>query len=196
MNVSDLSGRWRVWLPVMLAAVMLAVSVTSDAQSTTASPGQGTLALEGTMKSFYKGLNVIVVATMDGVEHTYHFTKDLLVHGGKGTGVEALQGLEEGTTVVLHYTVSGSEASASEIDRVGDNQGLKITEGRVVRIDRGKKEITIKFSDGKTDTFRLTERAAAEGKGIEEGAAGGTKVAIYYSDESGRRVAHYFKAVP
>ena len=195
MNVSDRSGRWRVWLPVMLAAVALAVPAPSDAQTTTP-PGQGTVALEATVKTFYKALNVIVVATMDGVEHTYHFTKDLVVHGGKGTGVEALQGLEEGTMVVLHYAGSGSEASASEIDLVGDNQGLKVTEGRVTRIDRGRKEITIRFANGKTETFRLTERAAAEGKDVAEGAAGGTKVAIYYSDEAGRRVAHYFKAVP
>jgi hypothetical protein len=35
------------------------------------------------MKQFYKAANVVIVTTMAGVEHVYHFTKDLIVHGGK-----------------------------------------------------------------------------------------------------------------
>ena len=197
MKSSASSRRWRVWSSMMLAgAALSAVSaaVVSDAQ-TTSPPVQGTIALEGTMKKFYKGVNVIVVATIDGAEHTYHFAKDLVVHGGKGTGTEALQGLEEGAMVVLHYTVTGSEASAREIDRIGDD-GLKITEGRVTNIDRGRRQITISFGTGRTETFRLTERAAGEGQDVEAAAAGGTRVAIYYADEGGRRVAHYFKKMP
>jgi hypothetical protein len=173
----------------MLAAAVCSVPATSNAQAPQTPVGHGTIALEGTMKTFYKGVNVIVVSTMDGVEHTYHFAKDLVVHGG-GKGPEGLQGLKEGTTVVLHYSGTGADALAQEIDVVGDNQGLKITEGRVMHIDRGRKEITIQFPNGKSDTFRLTDRAAAEGKGDE---AGG-KVIIYYADEGGQRVAHYFRA--
>ena len=185
------SRRWRVWSLAILAAAALPMSVASDAQ--TPPPVQGTIALEGTMKKFYKGVNVIVVATMDGVEHTYHFAKDLVVHGGKGP--QELEGLKEGTMVVLHYSGTGSEASAREIDQIGEDNGLKITEGRVVRIDRGRKAITIRFDDGKTETFRLTDRAASEGKRNEE-ATSGTRVVIYYADEAGQRVAHYFKAAP
>src|SRR4030095_7736765 len=100
------------------------------------------IAMEGTMKQFYRAANVVVVTTMDGMEHVYHFTKDLIVHGGKKTGVDALEGLREGTTVVIHQT-SGSQASAEEIDVLGD-EGLKSTEGMVTNIDRRKKEITIR----------------------------------------------------
>jgi hypothetical protein len=68
-----------------------------------------------------------IVKTVDGVRHVFHFGKDLLAHGGNGTGIDALQGLRAGTTVAVHYTVTGSEASAQEIDRIGDD-GLVVTD--------------------------------------------------------------------
>jgi hypothetical protein len=35
-------------------------------------------------------LPLAIVRTVDGVEHLYHFTKDVLVHGGKGTSPSGL----------------------------------------------------------------------------------------------------------
>ena len=150
------------------------------------------VATEGTMKQFYKGLNVVVVKTMDGVEHVYHFTKDLIVHGGKKPGVDALEDLQEGTTVVIHYSTSGAKASAEEIDLLG-GEGMKITEGVVADIDRRKQEITIKFANGKTETLQMTSRAAAESAGVDGSTGKQTRIVVYYSDETGRKVAHYFK---
>jgi hypothetical protein len=137
-------------------------------------PLQEPIALEGSMKQFYRAANVVVVTTMDGVEHVYHFTKDLIVHGGKKPGVDALEGLREGTTVVIHESIGKSQASADEIDIVGD-EGLKSTEGMVTDIDHRKGEITIRYNNGKTETLQMTTRAAAE----TEGGIGG--------------IAHYFK---
>jgi hypothetical protein len=177
-----------VWALATVVA-LLATSIRLSAQS--APPAQGTVALEGTMKKFYRALNTIVVTTVDGVEHVYQFAKDLVVHGG--TGPDAFKGLREGETVVIHYTVDGSEQSAREIDLVGDD-GLKITEGTVTRIDRARKQISVRFDNATTETFRLTDRAAAEAaEGGGGAAAGGTKVIIYYSDEAGQKVAHYFR---
>jgi hypothetical protein len=169
----------------------MAFAVGLNAQSPP--PGQGTVALEGTMKTFYKGLNAIVVTTIDGVEHTYQFAERLVVHGGKSPGPDALEGLRDGRMVVIHYTVEGSRQAAREIDIVGDD-GLKTTEGRVARVDRGRKEITVQFDDGRTEVLRLTDRAAAEaGKDLEKAAGGTARVVVYYEDEHGRKVAHYFK---
>ena len=53
----------------------------------------GTVATEGTMKTVYRGLNKIVVTTIDGVEHVFEFTKDLIIHGGKSPA-DPLAGLE------------------------------------------------------------------------------------------------------
>ena len=98
-------GRPLVWASAVLIALAPGLSIALTAQSPP--PVHGTIALEGTMRKVYRAANTIIVATIDGVEHVYHFTKDVLVHGGKGTGVDALQGLREGSTVVVHYTVEG-----------------------------------------------------------------------------------------
>ena len=181
---------WLVWSSAIVALVS-SVSITLGAQS--GPPVQRTIALEGTMKTFYRAVNTIIVTTIDGVDHVYHFTKDLVVHGGKGRGMDALEGLREGSTVVVHYTVTEAKASAREIDRIGD-EGLKTTEGVVTRIDRGRKRITIRFVDGKSETLRLTDRAAAEAaKDVDQAATDAMKVIVYYSDEAGRKVAHFFK---
>jgi hypothetical protein len=132
------------------------------------------------------------VKTVDGVEHVLHYTKDLLVHGGKGSGVDALAGLQEGGTIVAHYTVNGSEETVQEIDQVGGALGLKTAEGTLVGVDRKRKEISIRFADGITETLQLTDRASAEGGNAPKQ---GERVIIYYANESGHRVAHYFKRI-
>jgi hypothetical protein len=148
--------------------------------------------MEGTMKQFYRAANVVVVTTMDGMEHVYHFTKDLIVHGGKKPGVDALEGLREGTTVVIHQTTGGSQASAEEIDVLGE-EGLKSTEGMVTNIDRRKKEITIRYNNGKTETLQMTSRAAAETEASIDERGEEARIVVYYTDEAGRKIAHYFK---
>jgi hypothetical protein len=132
---------------------------------------------------------------MDGVEHAYHFAKDLVVHGGKGSGVDALEDMREGSTVVIHYSVEAPDLSAHEIDEVGDG-GLMVTEGIVTRVNRPRDQVTVKFSNGTTGTFRLSERAASELRTEPTGVSPDTRIVIYYSDEKGRRVAHFFKKLP
>jgi hypothetical protein len=173
---------------------MLVAGTGGPADAQTTPPVQGTVATEGTMKAFYKAANTIVVATVDGVEHAYRFTKDLVVHGGKSPGVEALDGLRPGTTVVVHYNVTGGEPAAREVDVIG-GQGLEVTEGTVTRVDRGRKQITVRYDGGKTETFRLTDRAAREEAADLDKSPEGAKVAIYYADDHGQKVAHYFRRV-
>ena len=179
--------------PLILLAGLLLIPSSSFAQGTPPAVHgvTGTVATEGTMKTVYRGLNTIIVTTIDGVEHVYHFTKDLVVHGGK---TDPLAGLKEGTTVVIHYSTEGGQQTAREIDQVGD-EGLLETEGTITRIERGKKQITVQIGQGQPETFELTDRAAAEtSKDIEsQAAAGNTKIVIYYKDEKGRKVVHYFK---
>jgi hypothetical protein len=178
------------------AAILLGVAGTAAGQQAPPIAGvTGTVALEGTVDQEHAGANTIVVKTVDGVEHVFHFAKDLLVHGDKGTGVDALRGLRSGTTVVVHYTVAGNDASAKEIDRV-DGAGLKVTEGVVTRVDRGRKQIAVRFDDGKTETFGLTDRAAVDaGRDIDATPTDPARVVMYYSDEAGKKVAHFFKRV-
>ena len=179
----------RLTLALALGVVLI---VSTPAHAQNRPPLQEPIALEGTMQQFYRAANVVVITTMDGMEHVYHFTKDLIVHGGKKPGVDALEGLRAGTTVVIHHTTAGSQESIEEIDVLGD-EGLKSTEGMVTNIDRRKNEITIRYNNGKTETLQMTSRAAAETEaGIDESAEE-ARVVVYYSDEAGHKIAHYFK---
>jgi phage baseplate assembly protein gpV len=146
----------------------------------------GTIATEATIKDEQKAGNKIVVATEDGAEHVYDAAKDLVVHGGKNP----LSDLKPGTTVVIHYT---ADNAIHEIDRVGEN-GLSVTEGIVSKIDRGKKQITIRYDNGKTETLQLTDRAAVDaGQALKNVPEGSTRIVVYYSDEAKGKIAHYFK---
>jgi hypothetical protein len=142
----------------------------------------GTIATKATVKAEHKAVNKIVVATEDGVEHVYDVAKDVVVHGGK----DQLSGLKPGTTVIIHYTAGNT---AKEIDRIGPD-GLSTTEGIVTKIDRGKKTIALRYDNGRTETLKLTDRAAADvGKAIDAN----TRIVVYYSEEAGAKVTHYFQ---
>jgi hypothetical protein len=142
----------------------------------------GTIATEATIKSEQKAARKIVVATEDGVEHVYDAAKDLAVHGGK----DPLSDLKPGTTVVIHYT---ADNTAEEIDRVGPG-GLSTTEGIATKIDRGKKEITIRYDNGKIEKLKLTDRAASD---VGNNIGDDTRIVVYYSEDAGGKVTHYFK---
>jgi flagellar hook-associated protein FlgK len=155
----------------------------------------GTVALEGTVEKTYEGVNTVIVKTEDGIEHLIHLTDRTVVHGGRATGERALRGLAEGSTVVVHYTAEGDSNTANEVDRVADD-GLKVIEAVVTKVDRRAKTITIQLADGTRQTLALTDRAAADvGKDLDGAGADAAKVVVYFNDETGRRVVHYFKRV-
>ena len=181
----------RFLLPVVL--VLPPFLVEGGAQ--TPPPIRGTMALEGSVKAIYKAANTLVVATVDGVEHVYHFTSNLVVHGGRKPGPDGLVDLREGTTVVVHYDAGPHGNAAREIDRVGDgDEGLFVSEGRIAHIDRRKQQLVVRLDDGTRLTYKLTSLAAAE-ESQGEPASADTRVVIYYTNESGERVAHYFRKV-
>jgi hypothetical protein len=178
---------WRLWLVSIVA--FGAGAPVLEAQTPPPIHGlTGTIATEGTIKAEHKAGNKIVVETEDGVEHVFDAAKDLLVHGSKD-----LSDLKPGTTVVVHYTPDATGPSAHEIDSVGP-AGLRTTEGIVTKIDRGKREIHIRYDNGTQETLTLTARAAMDaGQDFSTAPEGTTRIVVYYSDEAGQKVAHYFK---
>ena len=170
-----------LWYLPLLGLVALGIAPTY-AQGPPIHGVTGTVATEATVKAEHKAANKIVVETKDGVEHVYDAAKGIVVHGGK----DPLSDLKPGTTVIIHYT---ADNTAQEIDRVGAG-GLSTTEGMATKIDRGKKEITIRYDNGKIEELKLTDRAAADvGKNI----GPDTRIVVYYSDEARGKVTHYFK---
>lgn len=193
LHVSDvLAAGWRRWC--LAGGLTLGLALSVAAQTPPPINGvTGTVAVEGVVKKEYGAASTIVVGTVDGAEHVFHFAKGLLVHGTDKTGVDGLKGLRAGTTVVVHYTVDGANQTVQEIDRVGD-KGLKVAEAVVTGVDRRRKQIAVRFDNGTTETLQLTDRAAADvGKDIDGAATGAARVAVYYIDEAGHKVVHYFK---
>jgi hypothetical protein len=92
---------------------------------------------------------------------------------------------------VLHYVDEGGRQTALEVDRVGEG-GLPAVEGTVTYVDRRAKRLTVRLADGTVITLRLTDRAAQNaGKDVDNG----SQVIVYYADDGGEWVAHYFKKV-
>jgi hypothetical protein len=153
-------------------------------------------AVEGTVKKVDAGTKTVVVKTADGTEHTVHFVKKTSVYGwdaSEAGAKDGMHGVKEGSTVVVHYSVKGTEKTAQEIDRIGDG-GLKVSEGTVSKIDRGGKVLAVKTKDGAEATYKIADHAVVDagketGKGVEKA----SKVTVYYTEEGGKKVVHFFK---
>jgi hypothetical protein len=141
-------------------------------------PVTGTLGLEAAVDKFYSDVHALVKAMgiTDG-------TKQSRAHG-----LRTLDSLQPGAPVVAQYAVKGVQASAYHVDRVGS--GLNVNEGIVTSVDRSRNRITIKFSQGSTETFRSTRHGAQDADGSVH-----SRVIVYHANDSGQIVAHYFKPV-
>lgn len=149
-------------------------------------------AVEGTVKKVDAATKTCVIKTADGTEHTVHFVKKTSVHGWDAADAGAkdgMHGVKEGSQVVVHYTAKGSVETAQEVDRVGEG-GLKVAEGTVSSIDRGGKVLAVKTADGTVATYKITDHAVEDaGKGAEKA----SKVTVYYTEEGGKKIVHFFK---
>jgi hypothetical protein len=80
-----------------------------------------------------------------------------------------------------------------EVDKVGKD-GLKEAKGTVSDIDRGGKKVAIKTADGTVETFKLADHATVDaGKDIAKGSEKAAKVTVYYTEDAGKKVAHWFE---
>lgn len=146
-------------------------------------------AVHGTISKIDSGAKTIVVKTADGTEHAFHFVAKTTVHGTEVGAKDTFHGLKEGTEVVAHYTAKGTENTAVEVDRVGKD-GLKSMDGTVSSIDRGGKKLVVKSADGTEHAFTLADHAAVE---TGQGAAKSAKVTVYYTEDAGKKIAHFFQ---
>jgi hypothetical protein len=153
-------------------------------------------AIHGTISKLDAGTKTMVVKTADGVEHTVHFVGKTAVYGADKTATgakDAFKGLSEGSEVVVHYTVKGTESSATEVDKVGKD-GLKYVDGTVTKVGSGGKTVVVKAADGTEHSFEVAGHDTAEAaKGIGKGADKTGKVTVYYSEEGGKKVVHFFQ---
>jgi hypothetical protein len=153
-------------------------------------------AVHGTIKKIDSITKTVVVKTADGSEHSLHFLDKSAVHGVDASAeaaTDSWHGLKEGSEVVAHYSRKGTEDTAWEIDKVGKD-GLKRTDGMIKDIDRDGRKLILKSGDGVESTFRLTDHAAKDGgKDIVKGMEKSTKVTVYYTEDAGNKIAHFFE---
>jgi hypothetical protein len=133
------------------------------------------------------------VKAADGTEQTIHFVGRTVAHGAEATGKgskDAFLGMKEGDEVLVHYTVKGSVKTADEVDHIGKD-GVKASVVTVKSVDRGAKTVAVKTADGADETYHLTGRAARE---MGTGADKTGKATVYYTEEAGKKVAHFFSS--
>lgn len=143
--------------------------------------------IHGTVKKVDHATKTIVIKTTDGTEHTVKIAGDDTVKGTK----DGFDGLKEGTEVVAHTTGKGIDETAVDVGKVSKD-GVKVTKGTVTKFDEASKTVAVKTADGTEKTFELSGKAMedagkATGKGVEKG----TKVTVYYTEEGGKKTAHF-----
>jgi len=147
----------------------------------------------GSVKTIDKGAKTVVVKTGDGAEHTFHVVGKTVAHGASATAEgsrSAFESMKEGDEIIVHYTGKGAVKTALEIDHIGKD-GMKVSEAAVKSVDHGAKTVTVKTADGAEETYHMTGSAIKEtGKTLDKGG----KVTIYYTEEGGKKIGHFFKS--
>jgi hypothetical protein len=178
----------------LIANVVLAVTLATVAYGAQDVVG----AVHGTIDKIDSGAKIAVVKTADGTRHSLHLLDRTAVHGADLSATaskDSWHGLSEGAEVVAHYTKRESEDTAVEIDKVGQG-GLKAVRGTVTEIDRGGRKLVVDTGTGAKETFELTGRASEDtGKDVAKGTAKGSNVAVYYTEDAGKKVAHFFEGI-
>jgi hypothetical protein len=155
-------------------------------------------AVHGTIIKLDAATKTMVVKAKDGSEHTIKFVDKTTVHGAEASEMGAkdfAHGLKEDTEVVAHYTTKGTEKTAVEVDKVG-KEGIKSVDGTITHIDRAGKTMTVKAADGTEHTFKMSDHAVTDaGKDIEKGTEKSAHVTVYYTEEAGKKTAHFFEKI-
>jgi hypothetical protein len=153
-------------------------------------------AVHGTITKLDSGAKTLVVKTKDGTEHTVHFVDKTTVWGAGKTATgakDAFKGLSEGSEVIVHYTKKGGVDTATEVDKVGKD-GLKSIDGTVTKVGKDGKTVVVKSADGTEHTFAVAGHDTADAaKEINKGTDKTAKMTVYYADEGGKKVAHFFE---
>ena len=149
-------------------------------------------AVVATVKTVDRGTKTVSSKPRRERNTRIHFVGRTVAHGAEATAKgskDAFMGMKEGDEVIVHYSMKGGDKMAEEVDHVGKD-GLKVAIVTVKSVDHAAKTVAVKTAEGGEETYHLTAMATKEsGQGLEK--AG--NVTVYYTEEGGKKVAHYFK---
>lgn len=136
--------------------------------------------------------------TADGTEEVFKYTDQTTVKGTKDIAKASDLAGKDGYHFVVHYTKKGSDKVVSGMDFAGKG-AWKDTKGTVEAVDHGTKTVTVKMADGSVETFHMADHCTVDaGKGVAkmstdagQGVAKGSEVTVHYTEESGKKVAHF-----
>jgi Cu/Ag efflux protein CusF len=178
----------RFFLGLLIAACFIMLPARADEDVVSA--------VHGTITKVDASAKTVTLKTKEGTEHTLHFAEHTTVHGAEATAAgskDAFHGLKEGSEVVAHYTEKGGEKTAVEVDRVGKD-GVKTMDGTVSKVGKDGKVVVVKAADGTEHSFEVAGKdTAGAAKDIGKGTDKSAKVTVYYTEEAGKKVAHFFE---
>lgn len=145
--------------------------------------------VHGTVTKVDHATKTVVVRATDGTEHTIKVTGETTYKGARAGSED----LKEGTEVVARTTGKGADETGVEVGKIGKD-GVKVTKGTIVKVDHGSKTVAVKTADGTETTFKFTDDAGKDmGKAIGAGTEKGAKVTVYYTEDIGKKTAHFFE---
>jgi preprotein translocase subunit YajC len=144
--------------------------------------------IHGTIKKVDKDTKTVVVKTTDGTGHTIKVTDQATVHGTE----QGFDSLKEGSEVVVRCSEKGADKTADDLGKIGKD-GMKVTKGTITKVDKDTKTVVVKSADGTERSFEYTDDSAKDlGKAAGKGTKKGSKATVYYTEEGGKKVAHFF----
>jgi hypothetical protein len=157
-------------------------------------------ATEGVITRVDSAAKEIAVKTADGTEEVFKFTGKTTVRGAKGVragAVHTYMAGKEGTHVIVHYTGEGADKTAVGVDDFGKGT-MKVSKGAISGVDMAAHTVSVKTEDGSEETYHLAKDAAVDTengvvKGTEYTAKEGEKVSVHYTEEAGKKIAHFIK---
>lgn len=163
-------------------------------------------AVSGAVTKVDKDAKTIGVKTADGTEHVFHYSEKTTVRGAKDAGKGVKTGAvdtyfagKEGTHVVVRYTEKGAEKTADSVDDFGKDT-MKVTEGTVTKVDKAAHTVSVKTADGAETTYDWGKDATIDTEhGVVKSskfvAKEGDKVVVHYSEDAGKKIVHFFRAM-
>ena len=157
-------------------------------------------AIIGSIETVDKTAKTIVIKTANGTVETVKWTGKTAVRGLRDGARAADFAGQEGSHVIVRYTVKGSEKTADAFEYLG-RETPKVMEGTIKVAGRAARTVVVKSGDGAEETFDLSEHAVVDSeKGIVDAtkftvkeSQGGAKVTVHYTEKGGRKVAHFIK---
>jgi cytoskeletal protein RodZ len=150
-------------------------------------------AIVGTVESVDNAAKTVSIKTADGTVKVVKVSEKTTVEGMKAGANYTALGAEKGAHIVVKYSGDGADATVTGIKYLGKGT-VRVSEGTVTKVDDAAKTVTVKTASGAEEVYSWSEKGTVEtGKGIAKGTTQGAKVSVYYTEEGGKKVAHFFK---